>query len=104
MPLENDSDIYQKMIDNLGKFIKYNKNLLHIDLSYTRLDADSLIKIGTYLRRAKSLLSIHFSGNPGVNSQVKAYLLDKLHGKDHLNSNFNEDSKVNYQVFQQEQR
>ena len=54
------------MVENLSKFIKYNKNLLHLDLSYTGLDELTLMTIGSTLRRAKSLLSIHLTGNPGV--------------------------------------
>lgn len=86
MPVDKSSDSNSLMIENLGRFIKYNKNLLHLDLSYTRLDEETLTKIGIFLRRAKSLLSIHLSGNLGVNQNLKFFLLKRLHGRDEQNS------------------
>jgi len=56
----------QVVLDSLLKFIKYNKHLIHLDLSYTHLDEPMIIALGTSLRRAKSLVAVHFTGNPGV--------------------------------------
>jgi hypothetical protein len=53
-------------MDNLLRFIKYNKHLIHLDLSYTRLDEMMILALGTALRRAKSLVAVHLTGNPGV--------------------------------------
>lgn len=74
--------------ESLGKFIKYNKNLLHLDLSHTRLESDMIKDIGANLRRAKSLISVHFSGNPGVNDEVKQFLFDRIHAKNNINYNY----------------
>ena len=52
---------------NICKFIKYNPKLLHFDISKTGLSKHQLIELGPALRRAKSLISLHASGNPGVN-------------------------------------
>ena len=54
------------MIAKLTKFIKYNKNLLHLDLTCTGLTDQMIRTIGTALKRARSILSLHLSGNPGV--------------------------------------
>lgn len=54
--------------------IKYNKNIVHIDLSYTNLDQEFITAIGNAMRRAKSLVAIHFTGNPGVNSSIIKFL------------------------------
>lgn len=67
------------VVRHLSSFIKYNKNLLHLDLSSTGLCDDMLKCFGVALRRAKTLLSLHLSGNPGVTPQVKAYLKERAH-------------------------
>jgi len=64
MPSDSED---KTMVENLGRLIKYNKNLLHLDFSYTGMDEPTIMSIGSNLRRAKSLLAIHFTGNPGVN-------------------------------------
>lgn len=64
----------QSLLDNLSRFIKYNKSLIHMDLSYTRLDEMMVKALGTALRRAKSLVAVHFTGNPGANQTNAEYL------------------------------
>lgn len=76
------------MKENLGKFIKYNNNLIHLDLSYTRLDDKSIKEIGANLRKAKSLIAIHFSGNPGVTEDVKNYIYERIHARTNKNYDF----------------
>jgi hypothetical protein len=66
-------------MDNLCRFIKYNKHLIHLDLSYTRLDDVMVNLLGTSLRRAKSLVAVHFSGNPGVKQEQCEYLHTRVH-------------------------
>jgi len=51
--------------------------------------------IGANLRRAKSLISIHFSGNPGVNEEVKQYLFDRIHARTIKNYNYMTEMQVN---------
>lgn len=58
----------------LGKFIKRNKNLIHLDLSHTQLTEGMLWWIGSTLTRAPSLSSLHLSGNPGITSELKRQL------------------------------
>ena len=54
--------------------MKYNKNLLHLDLSFTRINSTVVRGLGSCLTRAKSLIVIHFSGNPGVTQDNKDFL------------------------------
>ena len=51
------------MIEMLCTFLKRNKNLIHVDLSYTGLLEDHLKQLSAALRRAKCLLAIHLTGN-----------------------------------------
>ena len=51
------------VIANLERFIKRNKQLIHLDLTQTNLTELMLWKLGSALARAKSLVAIHFSGN-----------------------------------------
>ena len=53
----------EEILENLGKFIKYNKCLLILDLSHTGLQENLLRELVTCLRRAKSLLILDLSGN-----------------------------------------
>ena len=69
----------QCLLDNLSKFIKYNKHLIHLDLSYTRLDEMMITALGTSLRRAKSLIAVHFTGNPGASQTTAEYLQQRIH-------------------------
>lgn len=62
----------------LCKFIKRNKNLLHVDLSYTGLSELQLWEFGAALRRAKSMRSIHLSGNK-ITKRLVQHLVDRAH-------------------------
>ena len=50
----------------LGKMIKYNQKILHLDLSGTGLTKNIVYGLGGCLRKSRSLLCIHLSGNPGL--------------------------------------
>lgn len=50
----------------LGAIIKYNPALYHLDLTSTGLTHLVVFQLGTAIRRAKLLLSIHLSDNPGL--------------------------------------
>jgi len=69
----------QTLVDNLCKFIKYNFKLYHLDLSHTGLTTLMLREFGSSLRRAKSLLSLHLNGNPGLSSALKAEMHQRVH-------------------------
>eukprot|EP00347_Sterkiella_histriomuscorum_P002614 403367462 len=79
---------------NMTRFIKYNQNLLHLDLSFTRLDSQTIQEIGTSLRKAKSLLVLHLSGNPGITQELQTYLFDRIHAK--INRTY--DASIEYSI------
>ena len=54
------------IIESMSKLVKYDMSLIHVDLSYCRLNERCITEIGSQLRRSKTLLGIHFTGNPGV--------------------------------------
>jgi len=56
----------EAVLTMLGKMIKHNSNLLHLDLSGTGLGTFIIDGIATALRKAKSILCLHLSGNPGL--------------------------------------
>lgn len=58
------------VMELLSFIIKKNKSLLHLDLDAIGLTEVTLCQIGKFLRRSKSLLSIHLSFNPGTNSNT----------------------------------
>lgn len=63
---------------SLGEFIRHNKQLEHLDLSNTGLSEQVFIGLVPYLKRAKSILGLHLSHNPGVSAEVKAFLHKKM--------------------------
>ena len=62
-------------------FIKRNRSLLHLDLSETNLTEFMLWNIGSSLSRAKSLISIHLSGNQGITPALKTLLKQRIRCK-----------------------
>jgi len=68
-------------VKNLIQFIKQNKKLVHLDLSFMGMDEETLLMFGVALRRAKSLLSLHLSGNPGNSFQVQEEICNRIHAK-----------------------
>ena len=55
-----------EVTNGLMRLIKRNKQLLHLDLTQCNLTEFMLWKIGASLARAKSLVSLHLSGNQGI--------------------------------------
>ena len=70
-----------QMCDYLTRFIKHNTNLLHVTLENTRLTETMLFKICSSLRRAPSLISLHVSGNPGINYELRKQVARKIRCK-----------------------
>ena len=63
----------------IGTIIKRNKNILHMDLTSCGLTEFILIGIGNAMRKARSLLAIHLSGNDlGVTDKSKQYIRDRV--------------------------
>ena len=78
-----DADPTEKRIDHvllfLGKIIKQNKNMHHMDLSGTGLNHKVVYELGQFLRRARAVCSIHLSGNPGASEENRLYLNQRIH-------------------------
>ena len=53
----------------LGKIIKHSRTLQHMNLSGTGLSAQVIYEMGTILRRARAILSLHLSANPGLSQE-----------------------------------
>ena len=68
----------EQIIENLGKFIKYNKQLLYLNLSHTQIGTNLLKRIVICLRRAMSLLVLDISGNIGITDQLREYLSGRI--------------------------
>lgn len=49
-----------------------------MDITSTGLSSFIIKEIGTCLRRARSILSIHLSGNPGLNNENFDFLVNRL--------------------------
>ena len=62
----------------ITKFMKHNKNLLHLDLSNTGLNEQMVRTIATALKRSRSIISLHLTGNPGVTPEAKEFLFERV--------------------------
>ena len=69
----------ENLIENLLKFLKNNNKLIHLDLGNIGLTKNMLKQFGPALRRAKSLIALHLSGNPGIDSELKSILFNRIH-------------------------
>jgi hypothetical protein len=65
----------------MSEFIKYNQNLVHLDLTSTGLNDDIINLIGISLNKAKSLCSIHLSNNPGVSQKNIKFIQKRIRSK-----------------------
>ena len=63
--------------------------MLHLDFSNTGLGEQALWIIGAAIRRAKSLICAHLSGNPGVTEPLIDFLFDRLRCKKTPNTHNN---------------
>jgi|LauGreDrversion4_2_1035121.scaffolds.fasta_scaffold61146_4 hypothetical protein len=66
------------VVSKVTRIIKYNKNLLHFNISHCGLTEQAVRDIGASLRRGKSILSLHLSGNPGITQEVKMFLHERI--------------------------
>lgn len=65
----------------LTKFIKYNTNLLHLNLQSASLSAYLIVMIGNALRKSMSLAGVHLCDNPGVTPETLKYLWNRIRCK-----------------------
>lgn len=84
---EELTDSAQHAIDQLCKFIKRNKSLLHLDLSHTGLSEKQLWHFGAALRRSKSLRALHLTGN-AITDRLIDYLVERAHAHKVEHQNF----------------
>lgn len=66
------------IIKGITDFIKYNQNLYHLNLSNTGLNDDLIKKIGVALRKARALVCIHLTGNPGISEYNVNFLHKRI--------------------------
>ena len=64
-------------MEKLCMFLKRNKSLQHVDLSYTGLTEQQLWHLGPALRRAKSIRSVHLNGNE-VTPRLLDFLVERI--------------------------
>lgn len=66
------------IVKGITDFIKYNQNLYHLNLSNTGLNDDLIKKIGVALRKARALVCIHLTGNPGISEYNVNFLHKRI--------------------------
>ena len=60
-----------KVADQLLRFIRYGKRLVHLDLTCTNISEAMFLHMLPGIKKSRSLMAVHFSGNPGVTKHVK---------------------------------
>ena len=66
-------------IENLLRFIKKSRHLIHADFSNTGMSEKILWYFGRSMRRSRSLRALHLSDNPGITPRVIQYLKSRIH-------------------------
>ena len=74
-------DISMQHIVKLCKFIKMNSKLMHLNLSGMGMTQPMMNQFGRALRRTKSMVSLHLSGNNGNNEELRTALFERAHMK-----------------------
>ena len=74
-------DISMQHILKLCKFIKMNSKLMHLNLSGMGMTQPMMNQFGRALRRTKSMISLHLSGNNGDNEHLRRALVERAHVK-----------------------
>ena len=64
-------DSEAKVMDQLWAFLKFDKKLIHLDLTATNLSENAILHILPAIRSAKLIQGVHLSGNPGVTDSLK---------------------------------
>ena len=83
MQVENENDPnFEYEVEEvnylLGKIIKHSRTMIHMDLTGCGLSEGVVHEIGTCLRRSRSVLVIHLSGNPGLSKENLEYLENRV--------------------------
>ena len=65
-------------IECICKFVKYNKNLLHLNLQNMGINEPMLDQLMTSIKKAKSLQSIHLSNNPCFIGKKAKNIIEKI--------------------------
>ena len=60
-----------QVADSLLRFVRIDKRLIHLDLSQTNLSEQMILNIIPGIKKSRSLMAVHFSGNPGVTKRLK---------------------------------
>jgi hypothetical protein len=75
IPLEGKIRI--DITNTIKEHISSNTSLIHLDMSWCNIDADELEILVEGIRRSKSLLAVHFSGN-SMSEETKLMILNAL--------------------------
>ena len=82
--LEKMSRNERMATEDLCKFIRKNRELIHVDLSYAGLSEVQLWYFGRVMRRAKSVRSLHLTGNRKIDKEsITPRLTKYLHARAH---------------------
>ena len=65
------TDNQLEVADKLFRFLRHGKRLIHVDLTGTNLSEPMFLQMIPGIKKSGTLMSVHFSGNPGVTKHVK---------------------------------
>lgn len=61
-------DYEEEVSQYLQEFLKLNQSLIHLDLSSCGLTHQVILNLVAMIRQSPSLVGVHFSGNPELNT------------------------------------
>ena len=60
-----------KITESVYRFIRRNKSLLHLDISYMPLNSEEILKICEACSKCRTLLSIHLTNSSAQSQEIK---------------------------------
>ena len=75
------SDFNKEVVECFKDFIKYNVNLVHLNLEKTGLSEPAIKYIAALLRKSQALRCIHLCGNEGLSPELIEWVRERVHAK-----------------------
>lgn len=76
--VSSSSKLNQLVTLLLTKVLKENRRLQHLDLTSTNLPSQVIIHLCNRLRKSRSICSVHFTDNPGLEEVTLEQTIQKL--------------------------
>mmetsp|Transcript_33978 Transcript_33978/g.41913 ORF Transcript_33978/g.41913 Transcript_33978/m.41913 type:complete len:144 (+) Transcript_33978:688-1119(+) len=90
-PFSNESwelsKFNQDVVNCLKTFIKYNLNLVTLNLENTGMNAQAIALVASLLRKSQAIRCLHLSANEGISAELTEWVRKRVHATDKIEPN-----------------